>query len=434
MAEVTRTPAREIEAVARPWDDQQDIDALMNRIGDAHYVLLGEASHGTHEYYQWRSRISQRLITEKGFSFIAVEGDWPDCYLLNRYCKGYADAGASAEEVLHSFKRWPTWMWANHEMKELAEWIHAHNSNRPLLERVGFYGLDVYSLWESMDAVVRYLRKVDPAAAREARAAYDCFEPYAGDANRYAQSAAFIPSACEAAVVKILQLVRQIAPLYADDYEAAFDAEQNARIVVNAERYYRTMIRADAASWNIRDSHMAETVRDLMQRYGSEAKAIIWAHNTHVGDARYTSMVHSGMINIGQLIREEHSEDDSVLIGFGSYEGSVIAGRYWDEPMQVMNMPPARTGSWEALMHHALPRNKLIISEEVTTHDAFWRLKDQRAVGVVYNPQREQTNYVPTILPQRYDAFIFLDKTTALQPITTTTPSPDMPETYPWEM
>jgi erythromycin esterase-like protein len=423
MAEVTRTPAREIEAIARPWGQPEDIDALLNRIGDAHYVLLGEATHGTHEYYLWRSRISQRLIAEKGFSFIAVEGDWPDCFQLNRYCKSYEDAGSSAEAVLRDFKRWPTWMWANQEIMELAEWLRTYNSNRQLLERVGFYGLDIYSLWESMERVVQYLRNIDPQAAEEVEETYACFSPYGGDVNSYAHSAAFIPTACEPAVVKALQLVRQVAPLYADDYEAGFDAEQNARIVVNAERYYRTMVRADAASWNIRDSHMAETISDLMQHYGPNAKGIIWAHNTHVGDARYTNMIDSGMINIGQLIREEHTENDTVLIGFGSYEGSLIAGRYWDEPMEIMDAPPARNGTWEALMHHAQPHDKLIISDEVTTHEAFWQIKDQRAIGTVYNPQREQSNYVPTLLPQRYDAFIYLDKTTALKPLATKTKS-----------
>ncbi|MDB5186496.1 MAG: protein-L-isoaspartate O-methyltransferase [Candidatus Saccharibacteria bacterium] len=433
MVQIAQTKAKQIEETARAWNRLDDIDPLMERIGDAQYVLLGEASHGTHEYYQWRAAMSKRLISEKGFSFIAVEGDWPDCYELNRYIKHYPDAGKSARQVLHQYKRWPTWMWANAEIAHLAEWMHVYNEKRAKDKRVGFYGLDVYSLWDSMTAVIDYLDQIDPEAAQKAREAYRCFEPYEGDVSRYAYDTAFAPISCEPEVLLILQLLRQQVPTHADDYEELFNAEQNARVVFNAEHYYHTMIKGDAASWNIRDHHMVETLSHLMKRHGKDAKAIVWAHNTHVGDARYTDMARAGMVNIGQLIREEQTEDNTVLVGFGSYEGSVIAGKHWDAPMEVMKVPPAKDGSWEGLMHEARPVNKLILSDEVGERELFWQVRDHRAIGVVYDPSHEHGNYVPSLLPERYDAFVYIDKTTALHPLHLETgKDTDFPETYPW--
>jgi erythromycin esterase-like protein len=352
---------------------------------------------------------------------------------VNRYIKNYFDSGDSAREVLLAYKRWPTWMWANQEIARLAEWLRKYNDEREMDQRVGFYGLDVYSLWDSIRAVVDYLEKNDPKAAEQAKQAYRCFEPYGEDATQYAYSTAFVPASCEAEVIQVLQLLRRRAPTYADDPEAAFDAEQNARIVVNAERYYRTMIKGNASSWNARDHHMVETLNNLMRRYGQDAKAIIWAHNTHVGDARYTDMTNAGMVNIGQLVREEQAEDNTVLVGFGSYKGTVIAGEYWDAPMQVMTVPPAHSESWEALMHRAKPHDKLILSQEVEGQEPFWSTRDHRAIGVVYHPEQERGNYVPTLLPRRYDAFIYIDKTMALHPLQDgATADEDFPETFPW--
>jgi erythromycin esterase len=433
MPKVTQAPTEAINAIARPWDKPTDVNALLGRIGEAHYVLLGEASHGTHEYYTWRAQISKRLILEKGFSFIAVEGDWPDCYQLNRYIKHYPRSAPSAVAALQDYRRWPTWMWANTDIANLAEWLHAYNERRHVKKRIGFYGLDVYSLWDSIRAVVAYLERVDPDAAEQAREAYRCFEPYADDATSYAYGTAFTPTTCEAAVIKVLEELRQKVQNYPDDTEAAFDAEQNARVVVNAERYYRTMVRGDQSSWNVRDHHMVETLNHLMKRYGENAKAIVWAHNTHVGDARYTSMLDAGLVNIGQLVREEQTPADTILVGFGSYTGSVVAGRYWDAPVETLRVPPAKEGSWEALLHEASPQNKLILSAEAEADEPFWQLKGHRAIGVVYDPEHERGNYVPTLLPERYDAFIYLDKTSALQPLHVSAPiSEDLPETYPW--
>jgi erythromycin esterase len=419
--------------MALPLEDADDLDPLLDRIGDARFVLLGEASHGTSEYYISRAALTKRLIAEKGFSFVAVEGDWPDCYRVNRYVKGYADAGARAYEVLRAFDRWPTWMWANWEVVALAEWLRRHNAGRPAEEQAGFYGLDVYSLWESLDAVLAYLERIDPDAARLARDAYRCFEPYAGDLQQYAYATALVPASCEREVMELLAELRRSAPAYREDSrEGYFNAEQNALVCRNAERYYRTMLRGGAPSWNVRDRHMAQTLDRLMRDHGPGAKAIVWEHNTHVGDARATDMASAGMVNVGQLVREAHAQEGVVLIGFGSYEGSVIAGRAWGAPMERMSVPTARPGSWEDLLHRAGAEDKLLLLDH--PEPAMRTARDHRAIGVVYEPEAERAgNYVPTVLPYRYDAFIFVDRTRALHPLhIPARMGGEPPETYPW--
>jgi erythromycin esterase len=474
--------AERFRALARPLHGPADLDPLLERIGDARYVLLGEASHGTAEYYEWRARISQRLIREKGFSFIAVEGDWPDCYRVNRYVQHAPDAGASARDVLHAFARWPTWMWANTEIVALAEWLREHNAPLPADERVGFYGLDVYSLWESLAAVTAYLERVDPSAVAAAHRAFRCFEPYAEDVEEYARATALVPTSCQEEVLAMLLDLRRKAPEYQEEGRAAyFNAEQNALVTRNAERYYRAMIRGGPDSWNVRDHHMVETLERLMQLHGPDAKAIVWEHNTHVGDARATDMARSGMVNVGQLVRERDWQDGVVLVGFGSHHGSVIAGDEWGAPMERMSVPPARADNHEAILHDALggqnalflfdspaasltadtaaastlpappsaetaatttppaPRdanNDLLSARDQSgagDADPLLAPRGHRAIGVVYNPAYERFgNYVPTILPLRYDAFLYLDETQALHPLHLQ-PHPDAepPETYP---
>lgn len=329
-----------IKKYARPLHTLSDLDYLMDLIGDSKYVLLGEASHGTHEYYTWRTHISKRLITEKNFSFIAVEGDWPDCYRLNRYIKGYPQSGKNAKEVLHEFNRWPTWMWANWEIVALAEWMRKHNAKLPLNNRAGFYGLDVYSLWESMDAIVKYLEKTDPEMLKAAEKVVHCFEPYGYDEGAsYGRATYDFSASCENEVVNLLSGIRKKLTQYNTDHEAVFSAEQNALITVNAERYYRSMIHGGPDSWNIRDRHMTATLNRLMNFHGKNAKVIVWEHNTHIGDARATEMSEAGMVNTGELVSEQHNEDGVVRVGFGSYKGSVIAGRYWGDTMKRMNVP-----------------------------------------------------------------------------------------------
>lgn len=424
-----------IKKWAYPLQSKADLQPLFERIGDARIVMLGEASHGTHEYYTWRSHISKRLIEEKGFNFIAVEGDWPDCYRLNRFVKGYDQGSKGAFKVLNTFNRWPTWMWANWEIVALADWIWQHNLGLPANKKLGFYGLDVYSLWESIESIMQYLKKTDPAALKVAEDAFLCFAPYQKDEGQsYARASQFVPELCENEVVDLLKEVQKKLPTYNTDYENVFSAEQNALITVNAEKYYRAMIKGGPHSWNIRDRHMADTLERLLKFHGENSKVIVWEHNTHIGDARATDMVDEGMFNIGELARMQHQDKGVVLVGFGSYKGTVMAGRGWSAKMEAMDMPEARKGSWEYLLHSTGKENKLLLMDNFAGNDMFMENHiGHRAIGVVYNPKYEPYgNYVPTILPLRYDAFIYLDQTKALYPLHIRPDGHQVPETYPF--
>jgi len=433
-ADSTREIHDQVRNLAHPLRGPDDLDVLLERIGDSRYVLLGEATHGTSDYYTWRMKLSQRLIEEKGFSFIGVEGDWPDCYRVNRYVKDYPEAGENAHDVLHAFERWPTWMWANEEIVALTEWLREYNNTLPAEKKVGFYGLDVYSLWDSLYQVIGYLRRVDPSALPAARRAYRCFEPYGEDVQEYARATVYVPKACEDEVIALLKQVQTNARRYtADGREAYFQAEQNALVVKNAEAYYRAMVRGGPESWNIRDRHMTETLERLMRHHGPDARGIVWEHNTHIGDARFTDMAGDGMVNIGQLVREAHADEGVFLIGFGSYQGSVIAGMEWEAPMERMRVPPAREGSWEEVLHDLDAEDKLLLFEDDHASPALLRERGHRAIGVVYHPEYEQYgNYVPTVLPRRYDAFLYLDETEALHPLhMPVRHEGEGPETYP---
>ncbi|MFN2563466.1 MAG: erythromycin esterase family protein [Gemmatimonadaceae bacterium] len=410
-----------VRRLARPLETADDLDPLIDRVGSARYVLLGEATHGTSEFYTWRTEISRRLVLEKGFTFIAVEGDWPDCYRVNRYVRRFPDSGESAEAVLHAFERWPTWMWANREVVALVSWLRRHNDRVHPERRVGFYGLDVYSLWDSMHAVVQYLERIDPELARRARRAYSCFDPYHDDAQDYARATALVPTSCEDEAVAVLRALRGRAPEYRQDgREAFFNAEQNALVARNAELYYRTMVRGGPSSWNVRDTHMVETLERLMKHHEPHAKAIVWEHNTHVGDARYTDMATHGMVNVGHLVRDRHDDEGVVIVGFGTHCGTVVAADEWGAPMERMRVPEARTGSWEDVCHRADTGDKLLIF----TDDADGGVpglegpRDHRAIGVVYDPRHERWgNYVPTVVPRRYDTFIYVDESQAVDPL-----------------
>jgi erythromycin esterase-like protein len=419
---------------AYPAENFKDLAPLFKRIGDARIVMLGEASHGTNEYYTWRAYITQQLIREKGFNFIAVEGDWPDCYRLNRYIKNYPGAGKNAFDVLKEFNRWPTWMWANWEMVAFAEWLFQFNKNLPRNKKIGFYGLDVYSLWESMESIMQYLRKTDPAALKVAEEAFRCFEPYSKDeGSAYARATQFVPELCQNEVVALLKMIQQKLPQYNTDYENVFSAEQNALVMVNAEKYYRAMIEGGPHSWNVRDRHMADTMERLLKFHGENSKIIIWEHNTHIGDARATDMAGEGMYNIGELARLHHHEKGVVLVGFGSYKGTVVAGRSWGAKMKYMKVPPARKGSWEYLLHKADVNNKLLLMDDFMNDVFMENHIGHRAIGVVYNPEYEQYgNYVPTILPMRYDAFIYIDETNGVHPLHIEPDGHQVPETYPF--
>jgi erythromycin esterase len=410
-----------------------DLDPLLERIGDARCVMLGEASHGTHEYYTWRTEISKRLIREKKFNFIAVEGDWPDCYSVNRYIKGLDQQNKRASELLLNFQRWPTWMWANWEIAALITWLKDYNQPLNTAKRVGFYGLDVYSLWESMEAIVGYLEKTDPAVATIAKKAIHCFEPYDRDEHRYAKEQHTLSDSCREPLIQLLSAIRRKPVFYDHDSEAALNAEQNAHIAVNAEEYYSTMMSFNDNTWNLRDTHMMETLNRLYKFYGPDAKAIVWEHNTHIGDARFTDMEKAGMINTGQLAREQRDDKDVVLVGFGSYIGAVIAGKYWGAEMEKMPVPAARDKSIEKVLHDESMENRLLIFDRHNNKERFRKVMSHRAIGVVYNPEQEKYgNYVPSTVNARYDAFIYIDRTMALHPLHIKPRGQQVPETYPF--
>lgn len=414
-----------------PLIDNSSLDPMMAAIDDRRIVMLGEASHGTHEYYTWRSAISKRLIMEKGFRFIAVEGDWPDCYRINRYVKGYPDAGSDIKTILKTFDRWPAWMWGNWEIATLAEWLREHNRRVPAAEKIGFYGLDVYSLWDSMRAMIDYLEKEDKQTAQSVKAAIACFEPFNEDERLYARYS-LSEHNCSDAVINMLREIRLKAQYLDGDREAGLNTEQNALIAVNAEKYYRSMIGFNNDSWNIRDRHMMETLERLLLFHGHASKGIVWEHNTHIGDARATDMSNAGMVNTGQLSREDYGEANVYLVGFGSYKGSVIAGESWGAPMREMEMPGARPGSIEAVLHDEHGEDcYFLLNEE--QRDIFQQRIAHRAIGVVYHPEQERTgNYVPSVLAKRYDAFVYLDETSALHPVHLQPHDEEVPDTYPF--
>lgn len=408
-----------IRAEAMPLEKTGDIEELLSSIGDSRITMLGEASHGTSEFYSWRTEITKRLIRDHGVRIIAVEGDWPSCYEINRWIKDDTRQAEGAEELLkRAFHRWPAWMWANREIVELIEWLRAWNRSRLPEDRAGFYGLDVYSLWESIDEVLAYLRKKgDVPALEAAKQAFDCFHAYNRDEQRYAVSAAYVDASCEDEVVELLKRLRQERLRQEDGgggADAAFNAEINALIAVNAEHYYRIMIGGDAESWNARDRHMTEVLDKLLEHYGEGAKAVIWEHNTHIGDARATDMAAEQMVNVGQLVRERHRK--SYAVGFSTYKGTVMAGMSWGSPGETMPVPEARHNSWDELLHRAGGGNKLLLLRGISTRE-YEKIRGQRAIGVVYRPGNERGNYVPTALSKRYDALLYLEETTALHPV-----------------
>ena len=412
------------------------LDDVVEMIGEAKVVLIGEASHGTSEYYLWRARLTRRLIEERDFSFVGVEGDWPDCYEVNRYVKEAEGSPGRASDVLATFDRWPTWMWANWEVVTFADWLRVFNRERPYDQRVGFYGLDVYSLWESLEAVLDHVTRYHPDQISRVRTALSCLQPFDRETQNYAMSIRYISEDCEDEIVDTLRALQERPIRYPDDPERHFSAEQNALAAIGAERYYRAMVRNDDVSWNVRDTHMADTLDRLMDRHGSGAKAIVWAHNTHVGDARATDMADAGMTNIGQICRERYGPEECFLIGFTGYDGRVIAGDFWGAPMQTMAVPHARDSSWEYLLHQAEPADHVLFTEDLRGIEGMRQRRGHRAIGVVYHPDRERFgNYVSTDLVNRYDALIALQTTTALHPIHLHERAlVEPPETYPYAL
>jgi erythromycin esterase-like protein len=407
--------------------DARDFDPIMELVGDARFVLLGEASHGTHEFYSIRAAITRRLIAEKGFTAVAVEADWPDAYLVNRYVRCEQDV-PDEDAALAGFRRFPVWMWRNTVVRDFIGWLRAHNDALPdPVDRCGFYGIDLYSLFASIEAVVAYLERIDPDAARRARMRYECFEHFGEDPQRYGMSTAYgISEECEDEVVAQLVELQRGQQGYAerDGLRAAdefFFAEQNARLVLNAERYYRSMYRGRASSWNLRDQHMSESLEALAEHLsetGRDARVVVWAHNSHLGDARATQMGQQGELNLGQLTRQLHG-DDAVLIGFTTYDGTVTAAHEWDDPAQLRAVRPALASSYEALLHAVgIPALALRIRDNAEVASALRGPLLERAIGVIYRPETErQSHYFEASLAEQFDAVIHVDRTHAVRPL-----------------
>ncbi|SDM01282.1 Erythromycin esterase homolog [Geoalkalibacter ferrihydriticus] len=414
-----QTPVELLRAQAIPIKSADDLDSLVRSAKDRSLVLLGEASHGTSEFYTWRAALSRRLIEESGFRFIAVEGDWASIYKLNQYVRGRTAEGESARCIMESFNRWPTWMWANRETAELIEWLRAYNAERPTKEQVGFYGIDVYGPESSMGKVLELMKDALPALADEARAAYACLGPFGEDFSHYARSVARGGRSCEVEARHVLGMIRAArGNLVDEDRDAYFNLKQNALVVKNAERHYRAMPAQGPASWNHRVDHFYFTVERLLAHYGAGARGIVWAHNTHIGDARATAMAQQGQRNIGQIARQRLGAEQVLAVGFGTHRGSVMAGLSWGAEPQVMAVPPAREGSFEDLLHRTEKSRLLLLFSDPQDFTALLEPLGHRAIGVVYDPRRERiANYVPTLVPLRYDAFIYLEETRALQPL-----------------
>jgi erythromycin esterase-like protein len=421
-----------------------DYDGLLELIADARFVLLGEATHGTHEFYSERAAITKRLIVEKGFSIVAIEADWPDSSRVHRYVRG-ATADANANEALSGFRRFPTWMWRNTVVMEFVEWLRRFNSNLdPKRAAVGFYGMDLYSLHASIEAVLKYLEKVDPDSAKRARQRYSCFDHFSHKPQEYGYATTVgAAEPCEEVVVEqLVELQSKAGESLSRDGDVAteelFFAEQNARLVKNAEQYYRSMFRGRASSWNLRDRHMVETIEDLVTHLdGSrQPKAVIWAHNSHLGDARATEMSHYGEVNVGQSMRERFGVD-AVLIGFSTYHGTVTAASDWGAPTERKNVRTALRGSYEELFHQTGLPWFWIDLRGAGQIGALQQRRIERAIGVIYRPETERlSHYFHARLPEQFDAIIHIDETRAVEPLEQTSvwDAGELPETYPFKV
>jgi len=433
-----------IKSEARALSGAEDYERVAAWVGDASVVLLGEASHGTHDFYESRVRLTRLLIENMGFSAVAIEGDWPDAYRVNKYVNSASLPGEAAD-ALSGFDRFPTWMWRNRTIIDFISWLRARNAAVEPSRAAGFYGLDLYSLRASMQAVVEYLEKHDLQAAQAARNSYACFDQFGPECESYAWAAARTGSGktlCEEAVTRELIALREHRAAFlrhnggaaADEF---FYAEQNALLARDAERYYGTMFKGRSASWNIRDQHMAETLDALLAHLkarGQMPKVVVWAHNSHLGDARATEMGEHGEVNLGQLVRQRYP-DQSKIIGYTTHSGSVIAASDWGGPAERKRVRPALAGSYETLFHKTgLERFFLPLDRGAAAFDLLSKRRLERAIGVVYRPDTERiSHYFHARLAEQFDAVIHFDTTNALEPIDRLQPviHGDVPETYP---
>jgi erythromycin esterase-like protein len=431
-----------LRAVAHRLIENASLDPLIDLAGNASFVLLGEASHGTHEFYSTRAEITKRLIQENGFQAVAVEADWPDAHRVNRFVRGRGN-DTTATRALSGFTRFPVWMWQNRDVEAFVTWLRDYNDSKPEhTPQVGFYGLDLYSLNRSRAEVVRYLERVDPAAARRARYRYSCFDHFGEDEQAYGYAAGFdLSQSCQEEVVQQFRDFQQRAYEYLHrDGQVAkdefFSAEQNARLVRNAEEYYRGMFQGRVNTWNLRDRHMAETLHALAahldQRFG-RAKIVVWAHNSHLGNARATERSRYGEWNLGQLVRERYAQ--SVLVGFTTYTGRVTAASDWGALHETKRVRPALPESWEAIFHQTGVPQFLVTfagDERLSAHFRAERL--ERAIGVIYRPDTERlSHYFYARIADQFDAVIHFDETSAVEPLphAEEEQTPEIPETYP---
>ena len=422
--------AQEIAAACEPFEtiENAPLEQLLARIGEARVVLLGEATHGTSEFYRMRARISRELIQKKGFRFVAIEGDWPDAARVDHYVRHleYPPSEWTA------FARFPTWMWRNNEVREFVDWLRAHNAPLKPNDRTAFYGLDLYSLYDSIRAVLNYLDEVDPATARVARERYGCLTPWQSDPATYGHAAltGSYPT-CESEVAVVLTDLLHKRRSYAEhDGERFMDAVQNARLVTNAEQYYRIMYYGSRASWNLRDSHMFETLKTLLAFYGTTEKAIIWAHNSHCGDAAATEMMSRGEYNLGHLCRKEFGPQ-CYTIGFGTNSGTVAAASNWDGPLEIKKVRPAVSESYERCCHETgVPGFCLDLRQPQL--EGLRKARLERAIGVIYRPETElASHYFQAVLPDQFDEYLWSDVSKAITPFATKELE-EMPDTYPF--
>ncbi len=410
-----------VQRRAVPIESDADLDRIAAAVPDVRLILIGESTHGTAEFYQKRATITKKLIEQGGISFVAVEGDWASIHRLNTYVKsGVAGEKDDVSTLLEQLTRWPQWMWANREVKEFLEWLQAHNTRLPYAQRIGFYGMDVYGQWESLDLLLMYLREHagDHFATLNNKAA--CFTTYGRNEWVYARAAAAGRISCQQELQDlVVYLESERKELASIDDNAYFAALQNAYVVQNAEAFFRLAAQGGPEAWNSRVYHMNDTVNRLLARYGNNSKGVVWAHNTHVGDARATQMVDQGRVNIGKLSRKEYGRDNVYIIGFSTYTGKVMAGSSWGSSAMRMEVPPGMPGSLEDKLNTiGLEKFYLVFNEDdKASTEAFLRPLGHRAIGVVYNPANERGNYVPTVVPQRYDMLIFIRETGTVTPI-----------------
>ena len=417
-----------------PEIDDAQFAAMFDRFADARVVLLGEATHGTSEFYQARAAISRRLIERHGFTIVAVEADWPDAATVDRYVRHRGKR--EGEDA--AFERFPTWMWRNTDVDDFVRWLRGHNQRRDYEQMTGFYGLDLYNLSSSMRAVIDFLELEDPALARLASKRYGCLEPWADNPAAYGRHSLLEGYArCEVGVVQMLkELMDGRADCLSEECDEWLDASANARLVKNAEAYYRVMYHGSAESWNLRDTHMFETLCQILEAKGPRSKAVVWAHNSHIGNAAFTEMgMARGELNIGQLCKERFG-DQARLIGFGTHSGTVAAADDWDEPMRLKRVRPSLPGTHEQISHDSgVPRFLLDLRENEMDErlvDALAEPRLERFIGVIYRPETERwSHYSEAILPRQFDAWVWFDETKAVTPL----PGEQRPgeeETYPF--